>query len=57
MIFLLQHLGFVINLKKCVLGPVQEIEFLGLVMNSQTTTLSLPKKKYGGLLLPIKINK
>ena len=26
-IFLLQHLGFVINLKKCVLDPAQEIEF------------------------------
>ena len=24
-IFLLQHRGFVINLKKCVLDPVQEI--------------------------------
>ena len=24
-IFLLQHLGFVINLKKCVLDPLQEI--------------------------------
>ena len=55
MIFLLQHLGFATNLT--MLDPVQEIEFLGLVMNSQTTTLSLPKKKYGDLLLPIKLNK
>ena len=30
-IFLLQHLGFVINLKKSVLHPVKQIEFLGLV--------------------------
>ena len=44
-IFLLQHLGFVINLKKCVLDPVQEKEFLGLIVNSQTMTLSLPKEK------------
>ena len=46
-IFLLQHLGFVINLKKCVLDPAQEIEFLGLIANSQTMTLSLPKEKIG----------
>ena len=32
-IFLLQHLGFMINLKKCVLDPVQEIEFLWLIVN------------------------
>ena len=43
-IFLLQHLGFVINLKKCVLDPVQEIWFLGLIVNSQTMTLPLPKE-------------
>ena len=45
MIFLLQHLGFVINLKKCVLNPAQEIEFLGLIANSQAITLSLPEEK------------
>ena len=26
-IFLLQHLGFVVNLKKCMLDPAQEIGF------------------------------
>ena len=46
-IFLLQHLCFVINLKKCVIDPVQEIEFLGLIMNSQTITLSLPEERIG----------
>ena len=46
-IFLLQHLGFVINLKKCVLDPAQEIEFLGLIVNSQTMTLPLPAEKIG----------
>ena len=45
-IFLLQQLGFVINLKKCVLDP-QEIEFLRLIVNSQTMTLSLPQEKIG----------
>ena len=46
-IFLLQDLCFVINLKKCVIDPVQEIEFLGLIMNSQTITLSLPEERIG----------
>ena len=45
MIFLFQHLGFVINLKKLVLDPAQEIEFLALIVNSQTMTLSLPEEK------------
>ena len=44
-IFLLQHLGFVINFKKCVLEPTQEIEFLGMIVNSKTMTLSLPQEK------------
>ena len=44
-IFLLQDLGFVISLKKCVLYPVQEIELLGLILNYHTMTLSLPNKK------------
>ena len=32
-IFLLQHLGLVISLKKCVLDPVKEIELLGLILS------------------------
>ena len=44
-IFLLQHLGFVINWKKPVLTPVQEIEFLRLTINSVTLELSLNKTK------------
>ena len=44
-IFLLQHLGFVIYFKKCVLEPTQEIEFLGMIVNSKTMTLSLPLEK------------
>ena len=44
-IFLLQHLSFVINLQKCVLDPAQEIEFLGLIVKPQT--MSLPAKKKG----------
>ena len=44
-IFLLQHLGFVINWKKSVLTPVQEIELLDLTINSVTLELSLNKTK------------
>ena len=45
LVFLLQHLGFLMSLKKCVLYPVQEIELLGLIVNSYTMTLSLPNEK------------
>ena len=45
LIFLLQNLGFVINLKKSQLKPVKEIEFLGLVINSVNMTLALPQEK------------
>ena len=44
-VFLLQHLGFLLNLEKSVLTPCQEIEFLGLKINSVTMTLSLPQEK------------
>ena len=44
-IFLLQHPRFVIPLKKCVLYPLEEIELLGLILNSHTMTLSLPNEK------------
>ena len=44
-IFLLQQLGFVLNLKKSVLTPTQRIEFLGVTVDSLIMTLSLPKKK------------
>ena len=47
MIFLLQHLGFMINLKRCVLDPAREIKFLGLIVDSQFMTLSLPAEKIG----------
>ena len=44
-VFLLQKLGFVINLKRSQLTPIKDIEFLGLIINSETMTLALPKKK------------
>ena len=44
-IFLLQHLGFVISWKKSVLTPVQEMEFLRLKINSVNLEISLTEKK------------
>ena len=46
-IFLLQDLGFVINMKKCVLDPAQGKELLGFIVNSQTLTLPLPAEEIG----------
>ena len=40
-IFLLQQLGFVLNLKKPVLTPTQRIEFLGVTVDLLIMTLSL----------------
>ena len=45
LIFLLQHLGFVINLKKLVLTPSQQIEFLGLTIDTYTMTVALTEEK------------
>ena len=44
-IFPLQQLGFVLNLKISVLTPTQRIEFLGMTVDLLIMTLSLPKKK------------
>ena len=46
---LLENLGFVINLKKSVLSPVQKIEFLGMTADSLTLCLALPKDKVRGI--------
>ena len=50
-IYLLQHLGFVINLKKSVLVPTQKIEFLGLIIDSVVMTLSLTDQKLEKIML------
>ena len=44
-IFLLQQLGFVLNLKKSVLTPTQRIESLGVTVDSLIMTMSLVEKK------------
>ena len=50
LIFILQHLGFVINVKKSVLDPTRTIEFLGIVINSVKMELSLSRDKIRGIL-------
>ena len=45
LIFLLQNFGFVINLKKSILHPGKQLEFLGLQINTEETTLSLSEEK------------
>ena len=44
-LFLLENLGFIINSKKSLLTPTQEIELLVMVVNSQTMDLKLPGEK------------
>ena len=41
LIFLMQYLGFVLNLEKSILNPVQEIELVGVTINSLKMYLSL----------------
>ena len=43
-IFLLEQLGFIVNLKKSVLNPTTFLEFLEVMINSETLTLQLPQK-------------
>ena len=49
LIFLLQQLGFRINLKKPVLSATQKLELLGLEIDSVNMTLTLPMGKEKGL--------
>ena len=44
-IYLLQNLGFVLNLKKSVLEPSQKIEFLGMFLDSMKMEITLPQEK------------
>ena len=41
----LELVGFLVNYTKSITSPTQEIDFLGLVVNSRTMTLSLPQEK------------
>ena len=42
---LLQELGFTINIKKSILEPTQQIEFLGLILSSIQIKVFLPEPK------------
>ncbi len=44
-IWILQHLGFVINWNKSVPVPQQQLEYLGFTINSVALTLALPEDK------------
>ena len=50
LIYLLQNLGFLINRKKSVLEPCQNIQFLGMEFNSTKMTLTLPQEKEGKIV-------
>ena len=45
LIFMLQHLGFLINIKKSSLQPRSPLEFFGVIKYSMEMTLSLSKEK------------
>ena len=42
---LFDSIGLTVNVKKSVLFPTQEVEFLGLILNSVTMTASLPSRR------------
>ena len=50
LIYLLQHLGLIINRKNTTLEPTQTIELLGLVIDSVLMSLYLPQEKLQQIL-------
>ena len=44
-LFLLENLGFIVNSKKSILSSTQEIESLGMIVNSLSMDLKLPGDK------------
>jgi hypothetical protein len=45
MVYLLENLGFVVNNEKSMLFPSQEMEFLGVLIDSRNMSFSLPRSK------------
>lgn len=41
----LTHLGYFLGLKKCVLAPVQQILYLGMLIDSTLQAFSIPEEK------------
>ena len=48
-LYLLENLGFIVNLKKSELNPSQIMEYLGVVIDSLKMTMSLTEKKINSL--------
>ena len=46
LMYILQHLGFLINIRKLYLEPTSTLEFLGVIVDSEEMILSLPKCKF-----------
>lgn len=51
---LLQDLGWLINFKKSVLAPTQQLEHLGFLLNTKTMTAALPLRKLRDIKRSIK---
>jgi len=45
LIHILKCLGFIINTEKFLMSPTQELEFLGMMINTNTLLVSLPADK------------
>ena len=44
-LYLLHHLGFIVNVNKPILEPCQSIKCLGMIVNSKSMTMQLPQTK------------
>ena len=49
-LFLLQHIGFVINWEKSFLEPTKQIDFLGVQIDSTNMTFSIPEPKLNKII-------
>ena len=47
---LIQKLGFTINLRKSVLHPTQQVEFLGFILDSRLMTIKLSRRRIDGII-------
>ena len=52
--FLLTGLGFIINVQKSITNPTQQIEFLGLKVDSVSLHSSLPGEKLHHIRMEVK---
>jgi len=47
LIYILQSLGFTVNVEKSELNPTEKLEFLGVIVDSLEMSLALPQGKKG----------